>query len=80
MSTVQARFYVSGYERNAYNKDATTVKLQAVCRGEHNKEWAAATPSGQIQMTINNESAAAWFISQLGDEIAVTFEPASSAD
>lgn len=77
---VEARFYISGYERNAYNKDATTVKLQAVSRGEHNKTWAAATPNGQISMTIMNESAAQWFVNKLGEEVAVTFVPAPSND
>jgi hypothetical protein len=78
--SVQARFYVSGYERNAYNADATTVKLQAVTRGEHNKNWASATPNGQITMTINNAGAAEWFVGQLGKEIAVTFEPAPAEE
>jgi hypothetical protein len=77
---VEARFYVSGYERTAYDPDATTVKLVAVSRGEHNKNWARATPSGQITMTIKNESAASWFVSQLGAEIAVVFTPAPAED
>lgn len=76
MSAVQARFYVSGYERNAYDPSVTTVKMQAVSRGEHNKNWAAATPSGQVQMTIRNESAAAWFVDRLGKEVSVTFRQA----
>ncbi len=77
---VEARFYVSGYERRAYDPDATEVTLVAVSRGEHNKSWARATPSGQVKMTIKNESAASWFISKLGAEIAVTFCPAPSGD
>lgn len=76
MSAVEARFYISGYERNSYNPDATTVKLQAVSRGEHNKTWASATPSGQISMTINNASAADWFVDKLGSEVSVHFAPA----
>jgi hypothetical protein len=76
MSAVTARFYVSGYERNAYDPSVTQVKMQAVSRGEHNKNWAAATPSGQIQMTIRNESAAAWFVDRLGKEVSVTFRQA----
>lgn len=73
---VEARFFVSGYQRRAYDKDATEVTLVAVSRGEHNKNWARATPAGQITMTIKNESAASWFVGRLGDEIAVTFAPA----
>lgn len=77
MSAVEARFYISGYERNSYDPSVTTVKMQAVSRGEHNKTWAAATPAGQVQMTIRNESAASWFVDRLGKEVAVTFtEPA----
>jgi hypothetical protein len=75
-AAVEARFFVSGYERRAYDPDATEVTLVAVSRGEHNKNWARATPSGQIKMTIKNESAASWFTGQLGAEIAVTFRPA----
>ncbi len=73
---VQARFYVSGYERSSYDPNVTTVKLQAVSRGVHNKTWAAATPSGQVQMTIRNDSAASWFVDRLGKEIAVQFTEA----
>lgn len=76
MSAVQARFYVSGYERTSWDQSATIVKLQAVSRGEHNKTWASATPSGQIQMTIRNEGAAGWFVDRLGKEIAVEFTEA----
>lgn len=76
MPAVQARFYVSGYERNAYDPNVTTVKLQAVSRGAHNKNWAAATPNGQIQMTIRNEGAAAFFVDRLGKEIAIEFTEA----
>jgi len=76
MSAVQARFYVSGYERNSWDPTVTTVKMQAVSRGEHNKAWAAATPNGQVTMTIRNESAADWFVGLLGKEIAVTFTEA----
>jgi hypothetical protein len=73
---VEARFYVAGYERFSHDPDSTQVKLQAVTRGEHNKNWAKYTPSGSIQMTIKNESAADWFVGQLGKEIAVRFSPA----
>lgn len=75
MSAVVARFYVSGLQRNAYNKDATTVTLMPVCRGEHNKTWAAATPSGKLEMTILNSSAAAVFAERLGEEFEILFTP-----
>jgi hypothetical protein len=73
---VEARFYVAGYQLRAYDPDATEVELVAVSRGEHNKNWARATPAGNIKMTIKNQGAAAWFRDRLGAEIAVTFAPA----
>jgi hypothetical protein len=80
VSAVQARFYVSGYERNAYDPTVTIVKMQAVSRGEHNKNWAAATPNGQVSMTIRNESAASWFVDRLGKEVSLTFSEATTED
>lgn len=77
MSAVQARFYVSGLSRFAYDTSSVEVTLQAVSRGEHNKSWAAATPSGQVKMTIKNPSAASWFTERLGKEVAVTFAEAA---
>jgi hypothetical protein len=76
MAMVEARFYVSGYERAAWDPAATTVKLQAVSRGEHNRDWASATPNGSVQMTIRNEGAAGFFVDRLGKEIAITFTEA----
>lgn len=76
MAAVQARFYVAGYECQSYNIDAVNVTLRAVSRGEHNKTWAAYTPSGEIKMTILNSSAASWFTERLGKEVAVTFSEA----
>lgn len=73
---VEARFYVSGYERQSYDPEAVIVKMQAVSRGEHNKNWAKYTPSGQIQMTIKNPGAADWFCERLGVEVSVVFSPA----
>lgn len=77
---VEARFFISGYQKRAYDPDATEVTLTAVSRGEHNKNWARATPAGQITMTIKNDSAAQWFVDKLGAEVAVTFTPAPSGD
>jgi len=79
-SAVEARFYISGLERNSYNPDATIVKMQVVTRGAHNKNWAAATPAGQVQMTVANPSAASWFTERLGQELSVTFAPAPAEE
>lgn len=65
---VRAKFWVVSQNRSV---GSATVTLSAVCRGEDNKEWAAATPSGQITMTINNGAAAPFF--EPGDEVFVDF-------
>jgi hypothetical protein len=80
MSEVQARFYISGYQRQSYNPDATEVTLRAVSRGEHNKAWAAATPNGEVKMTILNGSAASWFVDKLGKEVAIVFAEVPPGD
>ena len=74
--TVEARFYVSGLQRFAYDPSQTEVTLQVVCRGKHNQSWAAATPTGKITMVIKNEAAGAWFSDNLGKELSVVFTPA----
>lgn len=73
--SVRAKFFVQEITRRAYNPGAVEVTLSAVSRGADNKEWAAATPSGSIKMSIQNESAAEAFY-QLGDEFYVDFTPA----
>lgn len=50
---------------------ADTVRLQVVTRGEDNKAWSAATPSGHVEMNIKNDDAAVQFIP--GREYFVTF-------
>lgn len=70
--TVRAKFYVTEI---AQTTNGGRVRLQAVCRGEDNKEWAAYTPSGQIDMTILNDVALAQFI-EPGREFYVDFTEA----
>lgn len=72
---VRAKMYVSELKRNAYDPDAVTVTMQVVSRGEENKEWAAATPTGQFTATIKNPAAALPFINGLGDEFYVDITP-----
>jgi hypothetical protein len=62
MSGVVARFYVQGYAKKAFNPDAVEITLQAVSRGEANKVWASATPSGSITMMIRNGPAGDFFV------------------
>jgi len=65
---VSAKFYVTSVEETDYG---TAVHLGAVCRGAHNKEWAVATPAGNMTMTIRNEVAAEQF--KLHEEYEVLF-------
>lgn len=67
---VVAKFYVSSVELFGW---ATAVKMNVVTKGtDENKEFFAATPVGNITMTIKNEAAAAHF--KPGQEINVTFD------
>lgn len=67
----RAKFYVRETGKSVYGG---FVKLSVVCRGKDNSEWAAATPVGEISMTVKNEAALAGF--EPGDEFYVDFTPA----
>ena len=82
--SVQARFYVQRVTRYAYGSSRpgwaepspnVEVILQPVSPSRHaeNAEWASATPSGEIKLTVGNPDAAEWFNSRLGCDIAITF-------
>lgn len=71
---VVAKFFVQTITEHASMKGAKQVVLMPVTRGEENKEWAKWTPSGRLEMTINNEAAAAEFL--LGEEYLLRFEHA----
>lgn len=75
MATV-ARMYVQEVTQFAFAPQAKTVKLQVVTRGDENKKWAAATPSGSATLVINNGDAAEQF--ELGKEYLVTFDRADT--
>lgn len=66
---VRAKFFVSELRQNTYDGGVT---LQVVSRGEDNRQWSAATPSGKIDMTIKNDLAMTEFV--LGKEYYVTFD------
>ena len=72
--SVTARFFIAKITRHAYSPDNVVAELSASTKGEQNKAWATATPSGTITMNINNPSAAAWFSERLGQDVALTFE------
>lgn len=70
--SVIARFFVSEVTRRAYNPDAAEITLNVASRGEENKVWAAATPSGTIKMNVLNALAVEAF--EIGKEYKVTFD------
>jgi hypothetical protein len=79
LTKVTARFFVTSIERFAYPQ--VSVKLTPAYSKKHNAAWAAATPSGSIQLTIGEDlPAAAWFeeMRVAKADIAITFE--QSAD
>lgn len=67
--SVVARFYIATVTRHAYNKEQREVVCQAVSRGDHNSHWAKATPSGTLNLSINNPPAGQWFDDHLGEEV-----------
>lgn len=74
---VTARFYVSEMTRRAYNPGHAQIKLQPAYRGEENKAWSEATPSGSIELNVTNAAAVerfnAWMLA--GQDLHLTFEP-----
>lgn len=59
--TTRAKFYVSGLELLPGQGAGVRLKLQAVSRGDRNSDWATATPSGSMEMMIQNPRAVAWW-------------------
>lgn len=80
--SVIARFYIAEITKSAYglSEPSRKVTLRAATRGEENKSWAQATPSGTIEMLINNGAAGSWFEEHLGEDIAISFELAEKAE
>jgi len=67
---VRAKFYVSEVALTGWG---CRVTMNAVTRGEDNKEWSAATPSGTLTMQIKNDLAAEQFAP--GQEWFLDFTP-----
>lgn len=72
--SVSARFFVAEVTRFAYNPGATKVVLRASTRGEENKAWSSATPSGTIELNITNPAASEWFEKRIGQDTALVFD------
>jgi hypothetical protein len=55
MDICRAKFRISSVTLNTYPKGSGSIVLSAVCGNtEENKQWSAATPSGEIKMQITN--------------------------
>jgi hypothetical protein len=82
---VRAKFYVHAVTKNA---SGGSVELNAVVRGNENKTWSQATPSGKLTMSILNEPALAVFSDALDraragegrPEFYLEFTPAFEVD
>lgn len=61
MSTVTARFYVSTIEFPAGTNGQGKVVLMPAYANGANAEWATATPSGRIELQVNNPDAVEQF-------------------
>lgn len=78
---VEARFYIQRVVQThlgtssgwAEPKPAGEVFMHPVTRGEHNKEWASATPAGEFKMTVKSD-AVHWFIDRVGKEVRITID------
>ncbi len=82
---VRAKFVVRDITQSI---SGGSVSLFPVCRGDENKSWSQATPSGEIKMSILNQPALDWFASILNDaregrgkpEVFVDFSSATADD
>lgn len=80
---VRAKFYVAEVAQFANQATAGyaapaprgTMLLRNVTRGEENREWASATPQGELRMTVNGD-AWPWFQQRLGSDVILTMEDA----
>lgn len=80
--TVTARFYVDEITRRAYNPGHAAITLKPAYRGNENKAWSEATPSGEIKLHVSNVAAvdvfAAWM--ETGQDLHLTFAPVEKAE
>lgn len=69
---VIAKFFCS---EKTQTTSGSRVKFHPVSRGEENKTWSAATPSGSIEMGILNPRASEYFV--VGKEYFLHFAQAA---
>ena len=79
--TIKARFWVKSVLKQAISAGQVNrvVTLAPVIRSTgqpgdgQNVDWSKYTPSGQIEMTVTQDSAAQWFEDRIGKDVAITF-------
>lgn len=59
--SIVGHMYLAEATVNAYSPDQLTVVLRVVTKGEQNKKWAAATPTGELKLGIKNPDATGIF-------------------
>lgn len=82
MSAVTARFFVDELTRRAYNPEHAAIVLKPAYRGDENKAWSQATPSGEIKLHVSNPAAVEQFDEWMrtGQDVHLTFTPVAKAD
>jgi hypothetical protein len=73
---VRAKFRVDTITESCWNKNARTIKMSAVYDDgiEENKRFFDATPSGTLEMLVNNPSTIEQL--ELGKTFYIDFTPA----
>lgn len=73
---VRGKFQVTNITSNYWNRDSKTIRLSAVWDDgiDENARFAKATPSGSIEIQIDNPLAAEFF--ELGKYVYVDFSSA----
>lgn len=76
MSAITARFYVAEITHRAKAQNATVVLMPAYANGA-NAEWATATPSGRMELQVNNLAAVEVFQEWLsqGPDLHIVMQP-----
>lgn len=77
MNQVKAKFRVTMVGRTDYGQQKVEA-YPVYSGGAENNSFAAATPSGRLELTVDNPAAQGFF--QPGDEFYATFEKAPKLD
>lgn len=73
MTGVISKWFING--ATEFPGGGKSYSLGVVCRGEENRHWAAATPSGSATIKGANEVLAAAFAGDAPHEVTMTLRP-----